>query len=341
MRADRAGMRDRGRLAQCRPTAFAWAICWALAGLLMLPVALQAQDYPVRPVRIIVPFPAGGTADVMPRIVADWLSRKWGQPVIIENKTGAAGNIGAEAAFNADPDGYTLLSAPPPPLVINQNLYPKLGFDPAQFVPVSVMGIVPNALVVNPKKIAANTVADFIAYAKQNPEKVSTATQGNGSTSHLTSELFQLMAQAKFLNVPYRGSAPALQGLLAGDVDVMFDNLGVSLALVKGGQLKLIAVGTAKRMTALPDVPTIAETLPGFASAAWFAVVAPPKTPAPIVARLSADIADAIRQPDIRKRFDDLSADPVGGTPAETATFMREEVERWNNVIKAAKVKLE
>ncbi|HEY4821689.1 MAG TPA: tripartite tricarboxylate transporter substrate binding protein, partial [Xanthobacteraceae bacterium] len=189
----------------------------------MLPVALQAQDYPNRPVRIIVPFPAGGTADVMPRIVADWLSRKWGQPVIIENKTGAAGNIGAEAAFNADPDGYTLLSAPPPPLVINQNLYPKLGFDPAQFVPVSVMGIVPNALVVNPKKVAANTVADFIAYAKQNPEKVSTATQGNGSTSHLTSELFQLMAQVKFLNVPYRGSAPALQGLLAGDVDVMFD----------------------------------------------------------------------------------------------------------------------
>ncbi len=330
MRADRAIMCDRGRLAQCRPTAFAWAICWALAGLPMLSVALQAQDYPVRPVRIIVPFPAGGTADVMPRIA-----------VIIENKTGAAGNIGAEAAFNADPDGYTLLSAPPPPLVINQNLYPKLGFDPAQFVPVSVMGIVPNALVVNPKKIAANTVADFIAYAKQNPEKVSTATQGNGSTSHLTSELFQLMAQVKFLNVPYRGSAPALQGLLAGDVDVMFDNLGVSLALVKGGQLKLIAVGTAKRMTALPDVPTIAETLPGFASAAWFAVVAPPKTPAPIVARLSADIGEAIRQPDIRKRFDDLSADPVGGTPAETASFMREEVERWNNVIKAAKVKLE
>src|SRR4030081_969427 len=216
MRANRAILCNRGRLAQCRPTAFAWAICWAIASLPMLPVTLRAQDYPVRPVRVIVPFPAGGTADVMPRIVADWLSRKWGQPVIIENKTGAAGNIGAEAAFNADPDGYTLLSAPPPPLVINQNLYPKLGFDPAQFVPVSVMGIVPNALVVNPKKIAANTVADFIAYAKQNPEKVSTATQGNGSTSHLTSELFQLMAQVKFLNVPYRGSAPALQGLLAG-----------------------------------------------------------------------------------------------------------------------------
>jgi tripartite-type tricarboxylate transporter receptor subunit TctC len=315
-------------------------IACALASVLVT-ASSWAQDYPTRPVRIIVPFPAGGTADVMPRIVADWLSRKWGQPVLIENKTGAAGNIGAEAAFNAEPDGYTLLSAPPPPLVINQNLYPKLAFDPTQFVPISVMGIVPNALVVNPQKIAANSVADFIAYAKQNPAKVSAATQGNGSTSHLTSELFQLMAQVQFLQVPYRGSAPALQGLLAGDVDVMFDNLGVSLALVKGGQLKLIAVGTDKRMSALPDVPTIAEALPGFASAAWFAVVAPPKTPAPIVARISADIAEAIRQPDVRKRFDDLSADPVGGTPAETASFMREEVERWNKVIKAAKVKLE
>jgi tripartite-type tricarboxylate transporter receptor subunit TctC len=256
-----------------------------------------AQQFPSRAVRIIVPFPAGGTADVMPRVVADWLSRKWGQPVVIENKTGAAGNIGSETAFNATPDGYTLLSAPPPPLVINQNLYPNLPFDPTQFVPISIMGIVPNALVVNPKKITAGTVADFIAYAKANPGKVSAATQGNGTTSHLTSELFQLMAGVKFVQVPYRGSAPALQGLLAGDVDIMFDNLGVSLAMVKSGQLKLIAVGTEKRMTALPDVPTIAETLPGFESAAWFGVVAPPKTPAAIVSKINADIAEAVRRP--------------------------------------------
>jgi tripartite-type tricarboxylate transporter receptor subunit TctC len=312
------------------------ALVWAAA--LALPAA--AQDYPSRAVRIIVPFPAGGTADVMPRVVGDWLSRKWGQPVVIENKAGAAGNIGAEVAYKADPDGYTLLSAPPPPLVINQNLYPNLSFDPTGFVPISVMGIVPNALVVNPKKIAAGTVADFIAYAKANPDKISAATQGNGSTSHLTSELFQLMANVQFVQVPYRGSAPALQGLLAGDVDIMFDNLGVSLALVKSGQLKLIAVGTEKRMSALPDVPTIAEALPGFASSAWFAVVAPPKTPAAIVAKINADIAAAVRQPDVRKRLAELSADPVGGTPAETAAFIRAEVERWNNVIKAANVKM-
>jgi tripartite-type tricarboxylate transporter receptor subunit TctC len=315
------------------------ALAALVSAVLTLPAA--AQTYPSRAVRIIVPFPAGGTADVMPRVVGDWLSRKWGQPVVIENKTGAAGNIGAEAAFRADPDGYTLLSAPPPPLVINQNLYPKLGFDPTQFVPISVMGIVPNALIVNPDKIAAKTVAEFIAYAKQHPGKITVATQGNGSTSHLTSELFQLMAKVKFVQVPYRGTAPALQGLLAGDVDVMFDNLGVSLALVKGGQLRLIAVGTERRMSTLADVPTIAETLPGFASSAWFAVVAPPKTPAAIVEKINADIAEAVRDPDVRKRLADLSADPVGGTTAETAAFMRAEVERWNNVIKAANVKLE
>jgi tripartite-type tricarboxylate transporter receptor subunit TctC len=320
--------------------------CRLIAGVAAAALAVlaappaPAQTFPTRTVRVIVPFPAGGTADAMPRIVADWLSRKWGRPVVIENKTGAAGNIGAEAAFRADPDGYTLLAAPPPPLVINQNLYPNLPFDPAKFVPVSVMGIVPNALVVNPKKIAATTVTDFIAYAKANPGKVVAATQGIGTTSHLTSELFQMMAGVKFVQVPYRGSAPALQGLLAGDVDIMFDNLGVSLALVKGGQLRLIAVGTEQRMSALPDVPTIAETLPGFASSAWFAVVAPPKTPAPIVAKISADIAAAIKDPDVRKRFADLSAEPVGNTAAEAAAFMRADVERWNKVIKAANVKL-
>jgi len=306
-----------------------------------LTLSAAAQTYPTRAVRIIVPFPAGGTADVMPRVVADWLSRKWGQPVVIENKTGAAGNIGAEAAYRAEPDGYTLLSAPPPPLVINQNLYPALGFDPTRFAPISVMGIVPNALIVNPEKIAAKSVAEFIAYAQANPGKITVATQGNGTTSHLTSELFQLMAHVKFLQVPYRGTAPALQGLLAGDVDVMFDNLGVSLGLVKSGKLRLIAVGTEQRMSALPDVPTIAESLPGFASSAWFAVVAPPKTPDSIVAQVNADIAAAVRDPEVHKRLADLSADPVGGTVPETAAFMRAEVERWKNVIKAANVKLE
>ena len=211
----------------------------------------------------------------MPRIFADWLSRKWGQAVIIDDRTGAGGNIGAEFVAKSDPDGYTLLASPPPPLVINQNLYPHLDYDARDFVPMAIMSRVPNALVVNPDKIAANTVQEFIAYALANPGKVTDATQGNGTTSHLTSELFQMMAHVKLQNVPYRGSAPALNDLVAGSVDCMFDNLGVSLPLVKAGKLKLIAVAAPKRMASLPGTPTIAETLPGFEAAAWYAFVGP------------------------------------------------------------------
>jgi tripartite-type tricarboxylate transporter receptor subunit TctC len=312
----------------------------ALAATLAALPQAAAQDYPSRPVKIIVPFPAGGTADVMPRVIGEWLSRKWGQPVVVENRTGAAGNIGAEAVAKAEPDGYTLLSAPPPPLVINQNLYPKLGFDPNEFVPIVIMGRVPNALVVNPK-LPLNSVAEVIAYAKANPGKLTSATQGNGTTSHLTSELFQMMADVKFQHVPYRGSAPALTDLVAGSVDLMFDNLGVSLPLVKGGQLKLLGVATPKRMASLPDVPTIAETLPGFESAAWFAIVAPPKTPQAVVDKINADVNEALRQSDIVQRLTQLSAEPIGGTPQATAAYMREEIERWHKVIKAANVKLD
>lgn len=316
------------------------AVGLGLVAMLAAVPSVQAQDYPSRPVKIIVPFPAGGTADVMPRVIGEWLSRKWGQPVVVENRTGAAGNIGAEAVAKAEPDGYTLLSAPPPPLVINQNLYPKLGFDPTEFVPIVIMGRVPNALVVNPK-LPFNSVADVIAYAKANPRKLTSATQGNGTTSHLTSEMFQMMADVKFQHVPYRGSAPALTDLVAGSVDLMFDNLGVSLPLVKGAQLKLLGVATPKRMASLPDVPTIAETLPGFESAAWFAIVAPPKTPQAVVDKINADVNEALRQGDIVARLAQLSAEPIGGTPQATAAYMREEIERWHKVIKAANVKLD
>jgi tripartite-type tricarboxylate transporter receptor subunit TctC len=321
-------------------TAIAASAAMFCATLAALPGA-QAQDYPTRSVKIVVPFPAGGTADVMPRVFADWLSRKWGHPVVVENRTGAAGNIGAEAVAKAEPDGYTLLSAPPPPLVINHNLYPKLGFNPTEFVPIIIMGRVPNALVVNPAKVPAKNVPELIDYMRANPGKVTSATQGNGTTSHLTSELFQLMAKVKVQHVPYRGSAPALNDLVAGNVDIMFDNLGVSLALVKGGKLKLLAVATPKRMAALPDVPTIAETLPGFESAAWFAVVAPPKTPQAVINKINADMNEALRDPAILDRLKQLSAEPIGGTPQATAAYMREEIERWHNVIKAANIKLD
>ena len=309
-------------------------------GLVATASQANAQDYPNRSVKIVVPFPAGGTADAVPRLISEFLSRKWGQAVVIENKTGAAGNIGAESVYNSDPDGYTLLSAPPPPLVINQSLYPKLGYDATQFVPIIIMASVPNALIVNPQKVPQTTPAEFIAHAKANPGKITSATQGNGTTSHLTSEMFAMMAGVKFQNVPYRGSAPALQDLVAGSVDVMFDNLGSSLALINGGQLKVIAVATTKPRAALPKIPTIAATLPGFEATAWFGVVAPPKTPPEIVRKINADINEALKQPDIIARLDAMAAEVVGGTPEATGSYMREEVERWRKVSQAANVTL-
>jgi tripartite-type tricarboxylate transporter receptor subunit TctC len=316
---------------------------WLVAVVLSVSWAtsVSAEDYPDRAVKIVVPFPAGGTADAVPRIVGDWLSRKWGQPVVTENRTGAAGNIGAEAVYRSPPDGYTLLSAPPPPLVINQNLYPKLGYDPTKFEPIIVMAQVPNALIVNPNTIKASSLPELIDYLRQNPGKVTSATQGNGTTSHLTSELFQLMAKVTLRHVPYRGSAPALQGLLAGDVDLMFDNLGVSLPLVEAGKLKLLAVASATRMPSLPNVPTIAELLPGFEAVAWYGIVAPPNTPKAIIDKINADANEALRQPEVQDSLKKLSAEIFGGSVDKTAKYMRDEIERWDHVIKAADIKLQ
>ncbi len=300
-----------------------------------------AGDYPDRAVKIVVPFPAGGTADAIPRIVADWLSRKWSQPVVVENRTGAAGNIGAEQVYHSAPDGYTLLSSAPPPLVINHNLYPRLGYDPTKFEPIIVMAQVPNALIVNPNNIKASSVPELIEYLKGNSDKTICATQGNGTTSHLSSELFQLLAKVKLRHIPYRGSAPALQGLVAGDVDVMFDNLGVSLALVQAGKLKLLAVASTERLPALPNVPTIAETLPGFEAVAWYGIVAPPKTPKDIVDKINADVNEALRQPQVQDQLKKLSAAIFGGPVDKASKYMREEVDRWAAVIKSANIELQ
>jgi tripartite-type tricarboxylate transporter receptor subunit TctC len=320
--------------------AIAGASLLALA-MLVAAAPLQAGSYPERTVKLVVPYAAGGTADVIPRMIADWLSRKWGQPVVIENRTGAAGNIGAEFVYRAAPDGYTLLATPPPPLAINQNLYPHLGFDPARFEPIIVVAHVPNALLINPKNLNASTTAELIAYLQKNPDKVTAATQGNGTTSHLTAELFQAMAGVKLRSIPYRGSAPALSGLLAGDVDLMFDNLGVSLPLVKAGNLKLLAVASSERLAALSEVPTIAETLPGFEAVAWYAIAAPPGTAKSIADKINSDVNEALLQPEIQDRLKVLSAQTFGGSRERAAAYIRQEIERWSGVIKAAGVKLE
>ena len=225
----------------------------ALVAIVALSGGVAAQDYPTRTVKIIVPFPPGGTADAMPRIVADFLAKKWGQAVIIENRAGAGGNTGADAAFHSDPDGYTLFASPPPPLVINQNLYAKLPFDPAQFIPLAVMGKVPNAILTNsPKLKDVKTVADFVAYAKAHPGELNSATQGIGTTSHLTSELFQQMAGVKFQHIHYRGSAPAVQDLVAGNVEVAFDNVGAAGQLIKGGTIRALGLATEKPLARVP-----------------------------------------------------------------------------------------
>lgn len=313
----------------------------ALAAWVTASHGLAAQDYPSRTVKMIVPYPAGGITDVLPRMLQERLTRRWSQPIIVENKPGAAGNIGAESVFKADPDGYTLMVTAPSPLTVNQSLYPKLAFVPAEFVPVSILATIPTGMFVNPDKVRARTLAEFIAEARANPGKITAATQGNGSTSHLTSEWFQMAAGVKFVQVPYRGSAPALQGLVAGDVDILFDNLGVSLQLAKEGKLRLLAVGTAQRMTSLPDTPTLAETLPGFVSSTWVGVFLPPKTPETIASRLSADFAEVLKQPDIAQKFREYACEPVGNTPTETTAFVRAEAERWGTVIKTAGIKLE
>jgi tripartite-type tricarboxylate transporter receptor subunit TctC len=312
-----------------------------LAALVLIAFCAEAQDWPARTVRIIVPFPAGGSADLLPRVVAEKLSEKWGQPVIVENRPGAAGNIGADVVYRADPDGYTLLSGPPPPLVINRLLYPKLTYDSSQFVPITVIGAIPNVLLVHPKT-SVSTVREFIALARANPGKLNYASQGSGSTSHLTAELFKSMAGGlNITHVPYKGTAPALADLLAGQVEMMCDNLGVSLPHVKSGKLKALGVASTKRVRSLPDVPTLAETLPGFESIAWFGIVAPPRTSAAIAEKVSAGVADALKLPDVQKRLSELSAEPMGINPAQTAEFMKRETERWGAVIRSAGVKVD
>lgn len=312
----------------------------ALAGALFSAPALAQADYPTRAIKIIVPFPPGATVDTLPRIVSEKLSAKWGQPVVVENRTGAAGNIGADAVAKADPDGYTLLSSPPPPLAINQALYSKLTFDPAAFVPVSVLAEVANVLVV--RKDLAPTLKALIENAKANPGKLTYGSAGNGSTPHLTMEWLKLLAGGmNIIHVPYRGSAPALTDLLGGQVDMMFDNLGNTMQYIEAGKITAVAVGSAQRLKALPDVPTLSELFPGALSSTWFGVVAPPKTPPAIAAKISQAITEIINQPDVAKRFEGMSATPVGGSPEKTAAFIKSESERWKKVIAEAGVKAE
>ena len=313
---------------------------------LALPLATQpaaAQTpaaWPSKNIKIWVPNPAGGSADMFPRWIAEALAAKLGQVVVVDNKPGAAGNIAAEYIYNAEPDGYTLMAAPPPSLSINVSLYPKLNYDPAKFTPITILFMVPNALMVHPS-VPANTVQELIQYAKANPDKLSYASQGNGSTSHLTAELFKQKTGVRMVHVPYRGDAPAMADLLAGHVHLMFGNVTQATSHLRTGKLKMLAVTSNKRQSQLPQVPAMQEIVPGVIAVTWFAVVAPPKTPPAIAQKLSTAMAEVLRSPDIARRFAEVGAEPVGNTPEELAQWMREDTERWRQVIKTGGVTID
>jgi tripartite-type tricarboxylate transporter receptor subunit TctC len=314
------------------------------AMLLAIPVhapRAQAQDWPQKSVRIVVPFPAGGSNDTLCRIIADKLSAEWKQPVIVDNKTGAGGNIGAEVAYNAPGDGYTLLCAPPPPLAINHNLYKTLPYDWSKFVPITVLALTPNVITAR-KDLPANTAQELIAYAKANPGKVTYASQGNGSTSHLSAAMLASQAGLQLVHVPYRGEGPALVDITAGRVDIFIGNISAALRFEKSGQVKFLGLAARTRSPVAPNVPDAAEIgLPNLIASAWFGLVAPPGTPDAIAQKINTGTAAALTLGDVRAKFLEQGAEPVGGTTSGTAAFIKEEEMRWRAVIKSANVTLE
>ena len=308
------------------------------ASLASSPARAGATDYPNRTVKIVVSAPAGGGLDIAARIIADKLRQHFGQPFIVENRPGAAGNTGAEAVAAAEPDGYTLLAAQPSPLTVNQLLYRKLNFDPTAFVPVAIMTAVPNVLVVRPD-FPASSLRDFIAHAKANPGKLNFASQGIGTTPHLSGELFNLLTGTQLVHVPYKGTAQAVNDVVAGHVDLMFLEMGSAFQLYKGGRAKLLALSSAQRAAQMPEIPTFAEGgVPEFKSDTWNALVAPPGTPAAIVGKLNAAINTALVLPDVQAHFSSISMQPTGGAPADLAELIRAETKRWGEVIRAANI---
>jgi tripartite-type tricarboxylate transporter receptor subunit TctC len=298
------------------------------------------QPWPKRFVRLIVPFPPGGGTDAIARVVAGKLSDMWGQQMVVENRGGGGANIGMEAVARADPDGYTMLLTSMP-LTVNRFLYPSLGYDPvADFAAVSLLCDYPNIMAV-PITSPAHSVTDFIANAKANPGKVAFASSGHGTSVHLSGELFKRMAGIEMLHVPYRGGGPALNDLIPGRVDVMFNNIGSVLPLIQGGKLRGLAVTTAKRSPAIPQLPPIAEAgVPGFDVSSWYGFFAPAKTPPEIVSKMHADTVAALADPTTKSRLEQLGVVVVGSTPAELAAYLKSEMDKWGPVIKEAGITL-
>ncbi len=316
-----------------------------VAALAVLPtpfVQAQAPDYPTKPIRIVVPFPPGGATDILARDVAQKLTESWGQQVIVDNRPGAGGNIGSELVAKSAPDGYTLEMGTVGTHAINASLYAKMPYDHIKdFVPVILVAGVPNVLVVNPS-VPANSVQELIAYAKANPGKLNFASSGSGTSIHLSGELFKVMAGVQMTHIPYKGSAPAVQDLIGGQVQLMFDNLPPSLPQIKAGKLRALAVTSATRAPALPDTPTIAEAgLPGFEASSWFGLLAPAGTPPAIVAKLNGEIAKWLATPEAKEKLAKQGANAVGGTSEDFAKHIAAETAKWAKVVKDSGAKVD
>jgi tripartite-type tricarboxylate transporter receptor subunit TctC len=322
---------------------------WLAAGAAFTVAPAWAQGaWPgAKPVRIVVPFAPGGTTDILARAMAPELSRAFGQQFIVDNKPGAGGNVGADLVAKSPADGYTLLMGTVGTHGINQSLYPKMPFDPIKdFVPVTLVAGVPNVLVMNPARAEAakiNSVADLIRYAKANPGKLNMASSGNGTSIHLSGELFKSMTGTFLVHFPYRGSGPALLDLIGGTMDLMFDNLPSAMPQIKAGKLKALAVTTAQRSAALPDLPTIAEAGPvkGFEASSWFGLLAPAGTPVEIVTRLQEESAKALNTPALKERLLSQGAIPSGMPPSEFAAYIASETKKWAQVVKQSGAKVD
>jgi tripartite-type tricarboxylate transporter receptor subunit TctC len=313
----------------------------ALAGAaLSAPVA--AQSYPTKPIRIIVAYTPAGATDILARAVGQKMSETWGQPVIVDNRPGANGNIGTEVAARATPDGHTLVMGTAGTHGINPSLYRKLGWDAVKdFAPVSLVAMVPNILVVN-NSLPVKNVKELIAYAKASPGKLNYGSPGNGSTAHLSMELFKTMTGTSLAHIPYKGSAGVLADVMGGQIALTMDNLPPYLPQVKAGKIRALAVSTAKRSPAVPDIPTVAEAgVPGYDSGAWFGLLAPAGTPKDIVNRLAAETQRILKLPDVHERIATLGAEPVGSTPEQFAAHIKSEIAKWAKVIREANVELQ
>jgi tripartite-type tricarboxylate transporter receptor subunit TctC len=308
--------------------------------LLALTAQGVAQNYPERVVRIVNPYPPGGSVDVMARILAQKLSDNLGQQFIVENRSGGGGNTGSDSVAKAEPDGYTLLFTAPGPLTVNQTLYSKLAFDPAKdFAPIALFATAPIVLIVNPA-VPANDVRELIALAKKEPGKINFASAGNGTTNHLSGELFKSMAQIDIVHVPYRGAGPAMNDLVGGHVQMFFDLMPVVLPQIAAGKVRALANAGARRPAALPNVPTVAEQgLAGFDASSWYGLVAPAKTPEPVLVKLRDEVAKALKAPDMVARIHELGSEPGTAFGKDFETFMAAETRKWADVIRASGAK--